>query len=175
MAGVIVVMGVSGCGKSSIAEALAKKLDVDFVDGDDLHPQANIDKMASGQPLNDDDRQPWLEAISQLGKDKVAAGKTLVVVCSALKKQYRDILRNASDNMQFVFLKGSFELIHQRMQSRQNHFMKASMLESQFNTLDIQDSINDEHDILVVDITPSIEEITASLVTHFTAQGNKYV
>ncbi|RKF17968.1 gluconokinase [Alginatibacterium sediminis] len=128
----VVVMGVSGCGKSSIGKALAKALDLNFFDGDDYHSQSNIEKMQSGAPLTDDDRQSWLLKLSEL----ILEQPNLVLACSALKPEYRNILRRQCSELQFVYLKGDFDTIWSRMSSRKNHYFKGpSMLESQFKAL----------------------------------------
>lgn len=160
----IVVMGVSGSGKSTVAEALAGRLGLPFVDGDDLHPQENVDKMASGQPLNDDDRKPWLEKIHALLAQHEDDGSQVVVVCSALKKAYRDIIRGqtsaGSCPLSFIHLHGDFELISKRMLKRKGHFMKADMLRSQFDTLEIPD--DSEKDVRIVSIDEPIEVVVNS-------------
>ena len=145
-------MGVSGCGKSSIAEALAKSLSAIFLDGDDFHPAANKSKMAAGVPLNDDDRAPWLEQL----RHELATRTNVVLACSALKKRYRNSLRKAGD-VRFVYLDGSFELIEGRMLARQNHFMKPGMLRSQFDALESPEA--DETDVIRVSIVPPINQI----------------
>ncbi|MGV1801739.1 gluconokinase [Agrobacterium vitis] len=153
----IIVMGVSGCGKSSIGEGLAKKLDVPFLEGDGLHPAANVEKMAKGTPLTDEDRWPWLQAIG----DKMAAalqeGQTIIVSCSSLKKSYRDLLREATGNRTaFIYLEGSKELLTRRMGERTGHFMPVSLLESQLATLE---SPTGEPCVVTVDIDRSIDAI----------------
>jgi carbohydrate kinase (thermoresistant glucokinase family) len=127
----IVVMGVSGCGKSTVGQQLAAALDARFVDGDDLHPPANKSKMAAGIPLNDSDRWPWLDLVGA----ELAKGNT-IVACSALKVAYRDRISAAADGTFFVHLAGSRELLEQRMRARTNHFMPASLLDSQLATLE---------------------------------------
>ena len=137
---VICVMGVSGCGKSTVAELIATRFGVPFCEADSLHPAANIEKMAAGIPLDDEDREPWLRAVrdettrlaSASGKP---SGNGCVVACSALKESYRKILEQAHARVIFVHLVGSFELIHARMASRGGHFMPASLLRSQFEAL----------------------------------------
>lgn len=130
----IVVMGVSGSGKSTVGAALAQRTRVRFADADDFHPPANIEKMTSGHPLNDDDRYPWLEAIGQwLGARCTEGG---VMSCSALKRRYRDQLRRHCPDLIFLHLAGSPEVIGRRQASRPGHFMPASLLASQFDTLE---------------------------------------
>ncbi|MEM9574435.1 MAG: gluconokinase [Pseudomonadota bacterium] len=129
-----VVMGVAGSGKTSIGESVAEQIGGTYIDGDDYHPQSNIDKMASGDPLTDEDRWPWLEIIS--GELARMQGIGLVG-CSALKKSYRDfITKNAGEPVQFLYLNGSKELIAERMAARTGHFMPTSLLDSQFEALE---------------------------------------
>lgn len=128
------VMGVSGCGKTTIGKLLAKKFDLPYFDGDDFHPKANVLKMSKGQPLNDEDRQGWLESLNQLAIENTEVGA--VIACSALKQMYRERLQaKIEESVRFVYLKGTFELIHERMQLRKGHFMPAGLLKSQFKTL----------------------------------------
>lgn len=133
----IIVMGVSGCGKSTVGEGLAEKLAVPFLEGDKLHPKANVEKMESGVPLNDEDRWPWLDLVgAELRKGYEANG--IVVSCSALKKIYRDRLRDACGGpLSFVYLKGSLELLTERMGARTGHFMPLSLLKTQLATLEV--------------------------------------
>ena len=132
---VFIIMGVSGTGKSTIGKLLAQTLAIPFFDGDDFHPQANIDKMASGQPLNDEDRYGWLSALNQLSIEHQEQGA--VIACSALKSSYREILNQNMDNaLQFIYLEGSFELVKSRMEKRKSHFMPVELLKSQFETLE---------------------------------------
>lgn len=146
-----VVMGVSGCGKSCIGAGLAAALGARFIDGDDLHPPANIAKMSRGQPLNDDDRAPWLALVGQA----LAQGNT-VVACSALKRKYRDQIRNAVTV--FLFLRGDKETLQARMALRPGHFMPVSLLESQFAALE-PPAADELH--LVQDIEQSPAQIIA--------------
>ncbi len=135
MSNVFVVMGVSGCGKTTVGQAMAEHFGCPFYDGDDFHPPENVAKMVSGVPLNDDDRAPWLARLHDLLAEHIGRGETAVLACSALKKKYRDQLQ-VNGRVQFVYLHGSFDLIWQRMQARKNHYMKAEMLQSQFDTLE---------------------------------------
>lgn len=132
MSGALVVMGVSGSGKSTVGASLAQRLDVPFADGDDLHPAANVTKMAAGRPLDDDDRRPWLEAVGAW----LAAHPRGVVVCSALRRSYRDVLREHCPSVRFVHLDGDPAVIARRQANRPGHFMPASLLGSQLATLE---------------------------------------
>ncbi|QJR81103.1 gluconokinase [Alteromonas pelagimontana] len=167
----IIVMGVSGSGKSSVGEALARKLHAKFIDGDDLHPKANILKMAGGEPLNDNDRQPWLERIRDAVFSLESKNETGVIVCSALKKSYRDQIRDGNKNLLFLFLEGSKALVAERMLGRQGHFMKPAMLDSQFATLEIPGS--DEPDVISVSIVQNIEDIVAKASEEIAAQRTR--
>lgn len=155
----IVVMGVCASGKTTIGEHLAKKLGRKFIDGDDLHPRANIQKMASGQPLNDDDRKPWLERIRDAAYSLESKNEHGIIVCSALKKIYRDQIREGNENVTFLFLDGSKELILERMRARQGHFMKENMVNSQFETLERPE---DEPRTIFVSIDATIEDIVSN-------------
>ncbi len=134
---VIFIIGVSGVGKSTIGKLLSQKLNLPFFDGDDYHPEKNIKKMAKGQPLNDDDRQGWLESLNNLAKKELTKN-SCVIVCSALKQKYRDILsKEIESKTKWVHLSGSFEQINDRLNSRSNHFMPSELLQSQFDILEI--------------------------------------
>lgn len=130
----LVVMGVSGSGKTTVGQLLAEEIGANFIDGDDLHPDGNVAKMAAGIPLDDADRGPWLEAIAT--ELRGAREKSLVVACSALKKSYREIIREADPAVRFVFLEGSDELLSQRLAARSGHFMPGSLLQSQLEILE---------------------------------------
>ncbi len=134
----VVVMGVSGSGKTTIGKRLASRLGFAFADGDAYHPQANIDKMAAGVPLTDEDRRPWLERLRALIEEHASEGRSLVLACSALKADYRRVFTEAEPaaRVHFVYLRGDFETLVERMRRRRGHYMKASMLESQFRDLE---------------------------------------
>ncbi|NEG71277.1 AAA family ATPase [Bifidobacterium ramosum] len=127
-------MGVCGCGKTTVAEHLAAELGVKYAEADDFHPKANIEKMAAGHPLTDEDRWPWLDALAAWIDQRIAAGEPAVVTCSALKKVYRDRLRRKG--VVFVYMKGTYDEVLARMSGRKGHFMKTSMLQSQFDILE---------------------------------------
>ena len=133
---IVVVMGVSGCGKSTVARALADALGWTFFDADDFHPESNIQKMASGIPLDDADRKPWLERLRDALAVEHAAGRSAVLACSALKERYRDVLRSAAPEVRVVHLRGTYDEVMQLMSRRSGHFMKPGMLESQFAALE---------------------------------------
>lgn len=136
---IFIVMGVSGAGKTKVGELLAERLSCSFTDGDAYHSAANKDKMAHGIPLTDDDRWPWLAAIREAIEAKVRAGETAVFGCSSLKRAYRDVLRGgaqADADVCFVYLKGSFEVLRERLGSRTGHFFDPSLLRSQLDTLE---------------------------------------
>ncbi len=158
---IVVLMGVSGSGKTTVAAMLAGRLDVEFLEGDDLHPPANVEKMRGGSPLTDEDRWPWLRAIAARIDQWRAAGKGGVVTCSALKRAYRDIVIGRRPEVTLVYLRGSLELVRQRMAARHEHFMPVKLLDSQFKTL--EEPAPDEHAI-VVDIASTPGDIVAAIV-----------
>ncbi|WP_115787901.1 gluconokinase [Arthrobacter silvisoli] len=151
---VLVIMGVSGSGKSTVAGVLAGRLGWDLAEGDDLHPEANVAKMHSGQPLTDEDRWPWLELIAGWIRARTEAGEPGIITCSALKKTYRDVLRG--ENVVFVFLQGSRDKISDRLASRHGHFMPPSLLESQFDALE-EPGADENHISLSVSASPAEE------------------
>lgn len=152
----VVVMGVSGTGKSTIGRALADALAAPFVEGDDLHPAANREKMAAGIPLTDADRAPWLDAVA------AELHRPVVVACSALTRRYRDRLRAAAPDLALVFLHGAPELLAARMEGREGHFMPTSLLRSQLDTLEEPDA---DEDPIGVDVALRPDEIV-DLVLH---------
>jgi gluconokinase len=133
---VIILMGVSGSGKTVIGQLLARDLGWPFYDGDDFHPQANIDKMRQGIPLTDTDRDSWLMSLRNLIQECICKGESAILACSALKQSYRDRLQGGDKGVHVIYLKGDYDLIRKRLQERKNHYMKANLLTSQFNTLE---------------------------------------
>lgn len=154
-------MGVCGSGKSLIGAALARALEVDFVEGDEYHPAENVRRMSAGIPLTDDDRAGWLRALALRLHEAKDAGTGLVMSCSALKKSYRDVLRGGGGELRFVFLRGSRALIAERLAGRAGHYMPAALLESQLATL--EEPSGDEG-AWVVDIRESPEALVAALM-----------
>lgn len=157
----LIVMGVSGSGKSTVGKALAERLGWPYEDADAYHPASNVAKMSAGQPLTDDDRRPWLQAIAAEIDRVITGGGSIVFGCSALKRAYRDILVHGRGDVRIVFLDGSRELIAARMASRKNHFMPAGLLDSQFATL--QRPAPDESPI-IASIDAPVEAIVDDIV-----------
>ncbi len=156
-----VVMGITGSGKSTVGEMLARKLGVDFVEGDDYHSRENVERMASGIPLTDQDRADWLRSLANRLRGARHAKRGLVLTCSALKRSYRDVLRSAVPEVQFVFLRGSRSLIAERLAARRGHFMPPSLLESQLATL--EEPAPDEH-VWTYNIESSAQDIVDHIV-----------
>ncbi|CNI37942.1 MULTISPECIES: gluconokinase [Yersinia] len=159
----IIVMGVSGSGKTTVGEAVARQIDAKFIDGDDLHPRANIQKMGSGHPLNDEDRMPWLERLSDAAYSLNHKNETGIIVCSALKRRYRNRLREGNQGMVFLYLKGSFDVIMERLKARSGHFMPTDLLKSQFEALEEPGA--EEPDVVCVDIDADIDEVVRRCVS----------
>ena len=162
---VIIIFGVSGAGKTTIGKLLARDLRWRFIEADDFHPAANIEKMRSGHPLTDNDRWPWLEQLRQQIERSLSARENAVLACSALKRAYRDRL-DVSDEIKFVFLRGDHALVEKQLRSRHGHFMNAALLQSQFH--DLEEPESDEN-VQTVDLGRKpqelVDEIKATL--HF--------
>jgi gluconokinase len=155
----VIVMGASGCGKSSVGEALASCLELPFIEGDGLHPESNVAKMAAGTPLTDEDRWPWLTVIGKRIADALESGEGIIVSCSALKKIYREHLCAATGGrLTFVYLDGSRELLGRRMGARTGHFMPLTLLDSQLATLEVPTG---EPGVVTVSIDQPVEGIVA--------------
>jgi gluconokinase len=154
---VILLMGVSGSGKTTVGQLLASELGWVFADGDDYHPAANVEKMRNGIPLTDADRAPWLETLRALIAGWIAAGKNAVLACSALKRAYRESLR-VGPEVQVVYLRGTSQVLHQRLRARVGHFMTERMLESQLAALE------EPEDAVVVDVDRAPARIVAEIL-----------
>lgn len=152
----VIIMGVSGSGKSTVAAAVAQKMQAEFIEGDSLHPPQNIDKMKNDTPLTDEDRKGWLEKIHSIIVQITSEGKDCVVSCSALKRRYRAVLREDVAHIVFIYLKGSYDLIHGWLAKRSGHFMPASLLKSQF--ADLEEPTANETDIITIPLKENIEE-----------------
>jgi gluconokinase len=153
---IVIVMGTTGSGKTTIGTLLAKHMGWEFVDADDFHPPSNVEKMEHGIPLTDADRKPWLKALHDKIVEWTAEKRSVVLACSALKQSYRDELRASSD-VKFVYLKGSYRLFSDRVLARKGHFAKQDLLASQFATLE------EPTDAIIVDAAPSPEQIVSEV------------
>jgi gluconokinase len=156
----VIVMGVAGCGKTTVGELLARRLEWNFYDADAFHPAENVAKMANGTPLDDSDRAPWLAALYALIAASVRENRPAVLACSALKKSYRQQLLEGNEGVQIVYLKGSYDLIWSRISSRKDHYMKPQMLRSQFDTLE------EPTNALVVDASLPVTDIVNTIIAH---------
>ena len=157
----IIIFGVSGAGKTTVGKLLARELGWRFIEGDDFHPAANIEKMRSGYPLTDEDRWPWLEQLRQQIVRSLSTGENAVLACSALKRAYRDRLR-VSDQVTFVFLRGDYALVEKQLRSRHRHFMSPELLRSQF--ADLEEPKPDE-DVVTIELGSTPEEIVDEIKT----------
>ena len=159
---IIIVMGVSSSGKSTVGQSIARRLHVPFLDGDGYHPQANVEKMRSGIPLTDQDRWPWLDRLAIALHEAADRKGAAVGACSALRRVYRDFLtEKAGEPILFVYLDGSREVIAQRMARRQHEYMPTSLLDSQFDTLEVPDPASEN--VLVAPVTDSVEKLTQTV------------
>lgn len=161
---IYILMGVSGAGKTLIGNKLSKRLDIPFYDGDDFHPPANVQKMKSGEPLNDEDRRPWLESLANNMVEWERNGGA-ILACSALKKSYRKILDSKTDT-QFIYLKGTPSLIADRLAKRSGHYMPPELLQSQFDTLE------EPNDALTISVEPSPDEIVTIIMDRLAEKNN---
>jgi len=154
---IIIIMGVAGCGKTTVGKLLSQKLDWRFVEGDEFHPPANVEKMSKGIPLQDEDRWPWLQILRSIIEESIHKNENVVVACSALKAAYRNILWGSNKDVRLVYLKGSFEIIEKRIQERKGHFMPSALLKSQFSALE------EPQDAIVLDASLEPEKIVEDL------------
>ena len=152
---IVVIFGVSGAGKTTVGKLLAQELGWQFIEADDFHPETNVEKMRSGQALTDNERWPWLERLRDQIERSLAAGKNVVLACSALKRKYRDVLRVNSD-VTFVFLRGDHALIAEQLRHRRRHFMNPDLLQTQFADLE---EPKPEEDVVTIDLGRTPQEI----------------
>lgn len=170
MTSLIVVMGVSGSGKTVVGKHLAQRLGLAFVDGDDLHSAENVDRMRAGIRLDDVTRKPWLDAICRCAESHFAQNRSVVIACSALKSGYRDVLRTVSRPVMFVFLGGPQEVIQARMERRPEHYMPPSLLTSQF--ADLEDPTG-ETNVIAIDVDQSVAAMLAVALEKTLQQRNQ--
>jgi gluconokinase len=163
---VFIVMGVSGSGKTTVGKALSKRFGWKYYEGDEYHPAGNIEKMKRGIPLDDEDRLPWLQSLRKIIEEAANKNENIVIACSALKEAYREILRghvpdlplSANNEVKFIYLKGSYNTIKERMEKRPDHFFKPEMLKSQFNTLE------EPQDAIIIDISKPNQETISDVI-----------
>jgi gluconokinase len=158
---VIILMGVCGSGKTTVGKALSKRLGWTFFDGDDYHLPSSVEKMASGIPLTDEDRWPWLNALRVMISECLQNQQNAVFACSALKQSYRDLLLKDNPGAVLVYLRGSYELIHERLKNRPDHYMKATLLKSQF------DALEEPRDVLSLPAALPMYELVGQISAHF--------
>jgi gluconokinase len=166
---IVIIFGVSGAGKTTVGKLLAGELGWNFIEADDFHTAANIQKMRSGHPLTDEDRWPWLERLRKQIEQELATGENAVLACSALKRAYRDRLR-VSEAVKFVFLHGDYALVEKQLRSRHGHFMNAALLQSQFD--DLQDPQQDEN-VLAIELGQTPEKIVARIKAKLNLTGSR--
>jgi len=163
---IFIITGPAGCGKSSVAKHLATSLDLPYIEGDDYHSAANVEKMSNGIPLTDDDRWDWLETLRNKAVEELEGGaQGCVVTCSALKRRYRDVIRKAGQEaddvvVRFVYLRANEALLLQRVRQRQNHYMKDEMVKSQFQALEEPDAT--ETDVLPIDVSGTLQQVQSA-------------
>ena len=165
---ILIIFGVSGAGKTTVGKLLARELGWSFIEADDFHPAANIEKMRSGHPLTDKDRWPWLEQLRQQIERSFSAGENAVLACSALKRAYRDRLR-VSDEVKFVFLSADYALVEKQLRSRHGHFMNAALLQSQFD--DLEEPQPDEN-VLTIELGRTPEKIVERIEAKLNVAGS---
>ena len=158
---IVTIFGVSGAGKTTVGKLLARELGWRFIEADDFHPAANIEKMRSGHPLTDGDRWPWLDCLRKQIEQLLSAGENAVLACSALKRAYRDRLR-VSLEVKFVFLRGDYALVEKQLRSRRGHFMDANLLQSQFDDLE---KPHPDENVITIDLGRTPEEIVERIKT----------
>ena len=165
---IIIIFGVSGAGKTTVGKLLAREVGWGFIEADDFHPAANIEKMRSSHPLTDEERWPWLERVRQQIERSLAAGENAVLACSALKRAYRDRLR-LSDEVKFVFIRGDYALVEKQLRSRHGHFMNAALLQSQFD--DLEEPQQNES-VLTIQLGRTPQEIVEEIKTNLNLAGS---
>ena len=166
---IVIVFGVSGAGKTTIGKLLAKRLGWRFLEADDFHPRANIEKMRDGLPLTDEDRWPWLKLLREQIERSLAANENAVLACSALKRRYRERLR-VSDNVKFVLLRGDYALVEKQLHSRRGHFMNPDLLQSQFADLEKPES---DEDAVTIELGRTPEELVEEIKARLSSASNK--
>ena len=165
---IVIIFGVSGAGKTTVGKLLARKLGWRFIEADDFHPAANIEKMRSGHPLTDGDRWPWLDCLRKQIEQLLSAGENTVLACSALKRVYRDHLR-VSDEVKFVFLRGDYAVVEKQLHNRKRHFMNAALLQSQFDDLE---EPQPAENVLTIQLGRTPQKIVEEIKTNLKLAGS---